>query len=246
VRVDDVMMQRNSFGVWAALNPAETLLEGIPRVQAEDGTSLLVVSPETGDQASFLVARAEKALSDLNEGDLSPDFQSQDESQADPEDDLGEATELSEETEATRLRQSPLGAEALRQQLGETEAVAAALAEPPASTEQPGQPIKPASESADVIEAALSEEEQLRQGEVGAMGVRIQAGRQERAASKIMAPEIDTGEALQRVREGGVVGEQADILLSNFYEKRKKELETAQEDRRKASEAALARPPVEA
>ena len=246
VRVDDVMMQRNSSGVWAALNPAEDLLEGIPRVQAEDGTLLLVVSPETGDQASFLVARAEKALSDLNEGDLSPDFQSQDESQADLEDDLGEATELSEETEATRLRQSPLGAEALRQQLGETEAVAAALAEPPASTEQPGQPIKPASKSAEVIDAALSEEEQVRQGEVGAMGVRIQAGRQEKVASKIMAPDVDTGEALQRVRNAGVVGDQADILISNFYEKRKKELETAQEDRRKASEAALARPPVEA
>jgi hypothetical protein len=307
IQVDDLRMQRSSTGLWAVVNPDREIVRGAPTIQDESGATLQILSPEADEEgrAAMLVARAEKALSDLSEGEMTTELPAQQEEVVE-EDELGEPAELDEETEATRMRQSPLGAQALREQLAENEVVSAALAEPTENiVEQPAQPIKSAeesaqtiaselereaelrrseegaealrrqlaeeqevsaaladntqepretgtptilksaAESAEAIDAALSEEEQVRQGEVGA-GVRKQARRQERVASRIMAPDVDVAGALQRVREGGVVGEQADILLSNFYEKRKKELETAQEDRRKASEAALARPPIEA
>jgi hypothetical protein len=248
VKVDDVTMQRNSSGLWAVVNPNEDLLQGFPRLRTEDGNSLLVVTPEADEEgrAAFLVARAEKALSDLDEGEIAADFQAQEETQPEPEDELGDPVELDEETEATRMRQSPQGATALRQQLAEQEEVAASLAESTAAAEQSAQPIKAAEDSARVIDAELSEQERIRRGEEGAMGVAVQAGRQERVASAIMAPEVGTGEALQRVREAGIVGDQSQILVSNFFDKRKKELEVAREERRKAAEAALARPPIDA
>ena len=249
IQVDDLRMQRSSTGLWAVINPDREIVRGAPTIQDENGATLQLVVPDADEEgrAAFLVAKAEKALSDLSEGELTTELPTQQEEVVE-EDELGEPTELDEETEATRLRQSPLGAQALREQLAEDEEVSAALADPapePAAQDTVSE-VKPAAESAAVIDEALSEEEALRRSEQGAMGVRVQAGRQERVASTIMAPEVSTGEALQRVREAGIAGDQAGILVSNFYQKRKAELETARAERQKAAQEALSRPPMDA
>lgn len=244
VQVDDVTMQRNSTGLWAVVNPNENLLQGFPRLQTEDGNSLLVVTPEADEEgrAAFLVARAEKALSDISEGELTTEPPAEEDIAVDTEDELGEPVELDEETEATRLRQSPVGATALREQLAEQEEVSAALAEPAPVTEQPAQPIKSAEESAQVIDSELTELEKIRRGEDAAFLTQDQMRRQEYAAAGAMQPGGTFSERLGRIKESQIGGDQEKVILQNFYNQRRKELETAKEEERKQRDEDLARP----
>jgi hypothetical protein len=249
IQVDDLQMRRSSTGLWAVVNPDREIVRGAPTMQDESGATLQIVVPEADEEgrAAMLVAKAETALSDLSEGKLTTELPSQQEEVVE-EDELGEPVELDEETEATRLRQSPLGGQALRQQLAEDEVVSAALAEPtpePAA-QDPVSEVKPAAESAAVIDETLSEEEALRRSEDGAFLLRDQMLRQEYAASGALQPGGLLGERLDRVKESRIGGEQERLALQNLYNARRKELETAREEEQKQKQENLARPLTQA
>jgi hypothetical protein len=187
IQVDDLQMRRSSTGLWAVINPDREVVRGAPTVQDESGATLQILSPEADEEgrAAMLVAKAEKALSDLSEGELTTELPAQQEEVVE-EDELGEPAELDEETEATRLRQSPIGAQALREQLAMDEVVSAALTEPAETVvEQPAQPIKSAEESAQTIAAELDREEELRRSDEGAEGLRRQLAEEEEVSAAL-------------------------------------------------------------
>jgi hypothetical protein len=249
IQVDDLQMRRSSTGLWAVVNPDREIVRGAPTMQDESGATLQIVVPEADEEgrAAMLVAKAETALSDLSEGKLTTELPTQQEEVVE-EDELGEPAELDEETEATRLRQSPLGGQALRQQLAEDEVVSAALADPapePAA-QDPVSEVKPAAESAAVIDETLSEEEALRRSEEGAFLLRDQMLRQEYAASGALQPGGLLGERLGQIKESRIGGEQERLVLQNLYNARRKELETAREEEQKQKQENLARPLTQA
>ena len=261
IQVDDLRMQRSSTGLWAVVNPDREIVRGAPTIQDESGATLQILSPEADEEgrAAMLVAKAEKALSDLSEGELTTELPGQQEEVVE-EDELGEPVELDEETEATRLRQSPLGGQALRQQLAEDEVVSAALAEPAETlVEQPAQPVKSAAESAQTIAAELSREEEFRRSDEGAEALRRQLAEEEEVSgalsdtateprdagtATILKPAAESAAAIEAAAKAERALTTSGVEAS--YLRRRLAFEESQNQKQQRFDDALARPQTQA